>query len=230
MNDAFETLLRQRHSCRAFDGRPVATDTVRAILEVAQLTASWCNAQPWLVHIVSGAPLERVRAALYEASASESARPDLAFPDAYVGRYLERRRECGWRLYESVGVARGDRVASARQARENFRMFGAPHVAFVTSPREMGVYGAIDCAAWVANFMLAAEVHGVASIAQAALASYPDIVRRELDIPVERILVCGVSFGHEDRAHPANAYRMGRASLAESVVWVGDRSAERGLK
>lgn len=228
MNDSFETLLRQRHSCRAFDGSPVATGTVQAILEVAQLTASWCNAQPWQVHIVSGEPLERLRTALVEASASVPARPDLAFPSEYLGKYLERRRECGWRLYESVGVARGDRDGSTRQVRENFRMFGAPHAAFVTSPREMGVYGAIDCGAWVANFMLAAAARGVASIAQAALASYPDIVRRELGIPEDRNLVCGVSFGHEDQAHPVNSFRMGRASLAESVVWVGEASAVRG--
>lgn len=228
MNDGFDKLMRQRHSCRAFDGRPVATGTLQSILEVAQLTASWCNAQPWQVYIASGEPLERLRTALSVASDSEPARPDLPFPAEYVGKYLDRRRECGWRLYESVGVKRGDREGSVRQVRENFRMFGAPHAAFVTSPREMGVYGAIDCGAWVANFMLAAAAHGVASIAQAALASYPDIVRHELGIDEGRILVCGVSFGYEDQAHRANSFRMGRASVAESVVWVGEAKVNRG--
>ncbi|WBY02772.1 nitroreductase [Ramlibacter tataouinensis] len=220
LSDSLETLLRNRHSCRAFNGRPVEVDTVKTILEQAQLTASWCNAQPWLVYIASGAALERLRAMLYEASANEPARPDLPFPGEYRGAYLDRRRACGWSLYESVGIARGDREASNLQARENFRMFGAPHVAFVTAPRELGSYGAIDCGAWVSNFMLAASASGVSSIAQAALASYPDIVRRELGIPDGRILVCGVSFGYEEHSHPANAYRMGRASIFESVVWV----------
>ena len=87
------------------------------------------------------------------------------------GAYQQRRRECGFGLYDAVGIAHGDRAASARQAMENFRLFGAPHVAIVTSEKALGVYGAVDCGAYVNNFMLAARSLGVASIAQAALGS-----------------------------------------------------------
>lgn len=54
--------------------------------------------------------------------------PDVAWPSEYRGVYQARRRECGWGLYESLGIGKGDRAASAAQAAENFRMFGAPHV------------------------------------------------------------------------------------------------------
>lgn len=221
---ALETLLRRRHSCRAFLDRPVERDTVMRILEIAQLTASWCNAQPWQLHIATGAPLSRFRDSVLEASASEPARPDLPFPAEYPGVYLERRRDCAWRLYDSVGVAKGDRAASARQGRENFRFFGAPQLAIVTTPAAMGVYGAIDCGAYVAAFMLAAEAMGVASIAQAALASYPDIARREFGIADDRLVVCGISFGYEDLAHPANRFRTARAPVSEVVVWIDEAS------
>jgi proline dehydrogenase len=40
-------------------------------------------------------------------------------------------------------VVRGDREASGRQARENFRLFGAPHVAIVTTDAALGTYGAV---------------------------------------------------------------------------------------
>jgi nitroreductase len=70
--------------------------------------------------------------------------------------------------------------------------------------------------------MLAAESLGVASIAQAALASYPDLARDHLGIESDRTVVCGISFGYEDPSHPANAFRVGRAAISESVVWVGD--------
>lgn len=219
---ALETLLRRRHSCRAFLDRPVEREIVMRILETAQLTASWCNAQPWQLHIASGAPLARFRDGVLAAAISEPARPDLPFPAEYPGVYLERRRECGWRLYDSVGIAKGDRAASARQSLENFRLFGAPHVATVTTPAAMGVYGAIDCGAYVAAFMLAAESVGVASIAQAALASYPDIARRHLGIADDRMVVCAISFGFEDRAHPVNRFRTGRALVSEAVVFVDD--------
>ena len=43
-------------------------------------------------------------------------RSDFPFPERYEGVYQDRRRECAWQLYDSVGIARGDRAASAEQA------------------------------------------------------------------------------------------------------------------
>ena len=145
--------------------------------------------------------------------------PDLPWPREYRGVYQERRRECGWGLYEALGIAKGDREASARQAAQNFTMFGAPHVAIVTSDEALGVYGAVDCGAYVNNFMLAAHSLGVGSIAQAALASYPGVLREVLGIGNDRSIVCGISFGMADPAHPANHFRTTRADSASSVVW-----------
>jgi hypothetical protein len=76
----------------------------------------------------------------------------MAFPREYRGAYLERRRACGFRLYEAVGVARGDREAYAKQGFENYRLFGAAHVAIVTSDEALGTYGAVDCGAYVNKF------------------------------------------------------------------------------
>ena len=78
----------------------------------------------------------------------------------------------------------------------------------------------MDCGAWVANFLLACTAAGVATIAQAALATYPDILREHLDIAADRVIVCGVSFGYEDTAHPANSFRTTRAPLGEVATWV----------
>jgi nitroreductase len=134
--------------------------------------------------------------------------------------YLQRRRECGLQLYGATGVARGDAEAADRQRMENFRFFGAPHVAIVTSDATLGVYGAIDCGAYVSNFMLAARAHGVAAIAQAALASFPDFWRAQLGFSAQRRVVCGIAFGFEDPAHPANSFRTRRAPVADAAQWV----------
>ena len=218
---AFEELLRERYSCRGYQQRPVERATIERILEIAQRTASWCNSQPWQVHIASGPATDRLRDALAEHLASDpAATPDFDWPAEYVGRYQERRRECGFALYQAVGVARGDRAAAERQRLENFRFFGAPHVAILTTDAKLGVYGAIDCGAWVAAFMLAARGLGIASIAQAALAAYPDFWRRQFDLGPDRLVVCGISFGHEDPQHPANRFRTGRAPLDQVVRWV----------
>ncbi len=218
--DAFEALLKQRYSCRGFLARPVERATIERLLEVAQRTPSWCNAQPWQVHITSGAATERFRAALLAYAASHQAEPDYPFPREYRGVYLERRRECGFQLYEAVGVARGDRAASARQAMENFRLFGAPHALVVTTEEALGVYGVLDCGAWVNNFMLAAAAAGVACIAQAALAAHPKLLREFFSIGEERRIVCGMSFGYEDAGHPANQFRTSRATKEEVATWI----------
>ena len=216
-----EQLLNERHSCRAFRAEPVPRATIERMLAIAQRTASWCNAQPWQICIVSGGETERLRDALGRHIESQPAQPDFAWPEEYRGVYRERRRECGLQLYQAVGVAKGDRTAAERQRLENFRFFGAPHVALVSSDEKLGIYGAIDCGAWVAAFMLAARSLGVAAIAQAALAAYPGFWREQLGLGADRLVVCGVSFGLADETHPANHYRTSRAGIDQAARWLG---------
>ena len=216
----FELLLSTRHSCRGFLREPVADDLIVRILSISQRTPSWCNAQPWQVVITKGAATERFRRALCDYVAKNPPAPDMAFPREYRGAYLERRRACGFRLYEAVGVARGDREAYAKQGFENYKLFGAPHVAIVTSDEALGTYGAVDCGAYVNNFLLAAQSVGIASIPQAALASHSKFVREHFGLGDDRLVVCGISFGYEDRASRANSFRTNRVSLDEVATWV----------
>lgn len=216
--ETLDALLAQRHSCRAFLTKPVERGTIEAVLRTAQRAASWCNSQAWQVSIASGAATERLRSKLVEAQTSgQRGGSDFAFPSEYTGVYLERRRECGFQLYNAVGVQRGDKEGYARQTLENFRLFGAPHVAVLTSDPGLGVYGAVDVGGYVQVLLLAMQAHGVAAIAQAALANHSALVKRELEIPPERLMVCAVSFGYEDTAHPANSYRTSRAGIDQAA-------------
>ena len=176
-----KSLLETRHSCRAFLPDALPRALIVDILKAASRTASWCNAQPWHVQVISGAPLEALRDELIEcAKLSAPPSSELDWPSEYNGKYQTRRRECGWSLSEAVGVTKGDCTGAARQALENFRLFGAPHLVIVTSEATLGTHGVMDCGAWVANFILAANAAGVGSIPQAALASWPDILRKHL--------------------------------------------------
>ena len=217
----FERVVRERYSCRQYQKTPVARESIRRILELAQQTPSWCNCQPWQVLLVTGEALEQFRLALHaHAAQGLPARPDFPFPTRYEGLYRERRKICGVQLYQALGIGREDKSAAAQQSLENFRFFGAPHVALITTEQDLGVYGAVDCGLYVANFMLAAQNFGVASIAQAALASYPDFIRGHFGLPVHRKLVCGISFGYAEPVHPINSYRTVRATEQEATIWV----------
>ena len=179
----FDAVLDARYSCRGYLATPVPREVIDAILRTAQRTASWCNSQPWQVIVTSAAATERLRTAMASPEASTDPSFDIAPPAEYRGVYRDRRRECGFQLYDSVGIAHGDREASARQAQLNFRFFGAPHVALITTEAVLGTYGVLDCGAYVSNFIFAARSRGVASIAQAAIASRAKFLHRWFEIP-----------------------------------------------
>jgi len=130
--EVLEDLLASRFSCRAFLPQPVPRAIIERILAAAQKTASWCNSQPWQLVIASGAATRKFRDVMYGAASSGKPNSgDFPFPREYRGVYLERRRESGFQLYNSLGIPRGDKAGYARQALENFNFFGAPHVAIV---------------------------------------------------------------------------------------------------
>jgi nitroreductase len=217
----FEPLVRTRYSARKFQPDQVPSDTLDRILELAQQTPSWCNCQPWQLVVTSGEATERFRNAIYEhARSGAKPNPDFPFPGAYLGAYRERRKVCGVQLYQALGIGKDDRAAAGEQSLENFRLFGAPHVAIVTTDEALGVYGAIDCGLYVANFLLAARNFGVDTIAQAALASYPDFIRSFFAIPADRKVVCAISFGYADPNDRIHSYRTSRAGLDEAVTLV----------
>lgn len=218
---AVEELLGRRVSCRGFKLEPVPEDLLRSIAAIAQRTATWCNSQPWQVIITRGQATENFRNALYaHAAGGAKGATDFPFPREYRGVYLDRRRETGFQLYAAVGIPRDDRAKREQQGLENFRLFGAPHVAIITSDEALGVYGAVDCGAYVANFLLAAEAAGLGTIPQAALAHHSAFIRNHFGIGDDRRMVCGISFGYADPDHPANTVRTRRASVDDAVRFV----------
>lgn len=218
----FEAVVRARYSARWYKPEPVPQATIERILEVAQCTPSWCNTQPWELVITRGEATQRFREAAYaHAKSGAKPAPDFPFPAAYEGDYRDRRKVCGVQLYQALGIGRDERERAAEQSLENFRLFGAPHVAIVTTEQQLGVYGMLDCGLYVQTFMLAARNLGVDTIAQAALASYPDFIRSHFGLPAHRKVVCGISFGFADAQHAIHSYRTERAGVGGVATFVG---------
>jgi len=217
--DVLRAILDERWTCRQFLPTQVPRDEVERLLSLAQRTPSWCNSQPWQVVVTEGEGTERFRKALAEHIAANPPAPDFEFPAAYPGVHRERRRECASQLYDSVGIAMGDREASFVQTLRNFELFDAPHVAIVTTEADLGVYGAVDCGLYVNTFLLGAQSLGLAAAAQAALASYAPFLRDYFEIPDNRRVVVGISFGYPDLDHPVNGFRTTRADLESVVTW-----------
>lgn len=219
---SLESLLDSRISCRAYEDRQVPRDVINEILRLAQKTPSWCNTQPWQVAITEGEGTEKFRAGLGAYVMANPQESDFEFPREYQGVYKSRRFDCAMALYSSVGIEHGDRAGSGAQTMKNFELFGAPHVAIITTDEALGTYGAVDCGLYVNSFLLAAQSLGVATIPQAALAGCSKFIHEHFGIDDTRNVVCAISFGYADTEDPVNGFRTAREDVDNVVQWMSN--------
>lgn len=215
----FDEAVRSRRSVRGFLPREVPAATLREVLELAQLTPSNCNVQPWLVHVVSGETLKHLREALVSAASSGLAtNPD--FPAdirRFTGLHRERQIDAAVQLYGAMEIGRQDAEGRKRAYVQNYAFFDAPHVIFIFIEAEFGPREIHDKGMYGQTLLLALASRGIASCAQGALGEYPDIVRRHLGVGPEHRLMYGISLGYEDPAVKANQARVGRAAIEDVV-------------
>jgi nitroreductase len=219
--DAVERAILSRRSVRGFLPTPVGRETIQRLLAVASRAPSGNNMQPWKVHVLLGAALERLKAelmALHESDAPEAREYDY-YPVEWRSPYLERRRKVGWDLFALAGVGKGDRVGSARQRGRNYVLFGAPAGLIFTIDRDLGQGSWLDFGMFLQSIMIAARGHGLDTCPQAALANYPAVVRRQLGIPPTELVVCGMAIGIADPAEPTNRLVVERAPVAEFTTF-----------
>ena len=207
--------MDNRYSCRAYLSKEVTNENINQIVSTASKVPTWCNAQPWSVLVTKGNQTKAFSKALVDAVKSGPMNPDFDWPKQYTGEYQARRRVCGYQLYESLGIAREDRKSRAEQMMQNFKFFGAPHVAIITTESDLGPYGAMDCGGFIALFALAARALGVASVVQASVTGYAPIIRSHFGISENRLIQTAISFGYEDKDHPANSFRTQRAIIED---------------
>lgn len=214
-----DQVIRERRSVRAFLKTPVPKETILEILDVAARAPSGTNTQPWQVIVVSGARKEAlsrelVETALDPARDAEHEQEYTYYPDKWVPPYIDRRRKVGYDLYGLLGIAKGEKERMARQFARNYEFFGAPVGLFFTIDRVMGQGSWLDYGMFLQNVMIAAKARGLDTCPQAAFCKYHRIVARHLEIPSERMLVCGMALGYEDETAVENSLQTERESAA----------------
>jgi nitroreductase len=221
--------LATRRSVRGFRATPVPRHVVEAILALASRAPSGTNCQPWKVYVCTGA----VRDALSRELVDAHFRDDGTHVEeyAYYARrwrepYLARRRKLGWDLYGLLGIARGDRAATARQHARNYEFFGAPVGLFFTLDRDMENGSWLDCGMFIQSVMIAARAFGLHTCPQAAFTPFHRIVRRHVGIPDGEILLCGMALGEIDPDEPANALNTEREPVQAFVRFCADGDAD----
>jgi hypothetical protein len=163
--NSFDTVVSQRRSLRAFLPRAVGQPTLHRVFAAAQRAPSNCNTQPWVVHVASGASLEKLRAEMSQRFMSGEFSMDFPYAGKYEGVYKERQYASAQALYDAVGVTRADKPGRHQQFMQNFTFFDAPHVAFLFLPESFGLREAADLGMYAQTLMLAMTANGLGSYA-----------------------------------------------------------------
>lgn len=214
---------RTRRSIRAYKPDAVPAETVREIVALGRHAPSGSNIQPWRVHVMTGATLKRVGTAIQRAFLDEEPghkRDYDYYTDPIFEPYLARRRQCGWGLYGLLGIGRGDREKSKAYRATNYEFFGAPVGLIFTIDRKLEKGSWLDYGMFLQTLMLAARARGLHTCPEAAIASYPDVVRRELGITADWVVICGMALGYADPGAVINTYQPPRIGVDEYAVFL----------
>ena len=219
--DFFEVLER-RFSCRRFLDTAVPAEDLKEIVHHARRVPSWGNTQPWRAYAAGGEIACGIREGLLLAfSQGEPAAPDFPMPAGFDPPLAGRYRALGRSLFAWLGMDRKDREKRRAHFADNLNAFGAPVLVYFTVPAEQGLYTVFDAGAFVTAFCLAAAERGLGTCVMAALARYPQVVRRHLDIPSTEKILVGAALGHADPAAKANSFRADREPVENILTLKG---------
>lgn len=219
----FSSLVSGRHSTRAFLSTPVAEEVLRELVMEARQAPSGANLQPGALIEVRGNTRHSLCADLVRSwKAGLQEREDYDYFPRPMPMTLRRRQVLSAQaLYGALGVGRADRAGRDAQFERNFRFFDAPVALIVTLDREFGSGGYMDLGMMLYGLMLAAQARGLASCAIGAMASFPGLIRRHLQLDERSNIVCGLALGYADPEAPVNQTRTSRGEPDEYFRIVG---------
>jgi nitroreductase len=222
-------VIKTRKSIRAFKPDPVPLGLLKKIMEQALRAPSWANTQPWEFAVAAGKPLKAIQDAFVKRgmgpmqnSQSDVARPG-EFPEPYMTRIKKMQAQ------ENRGrTAEMSKADMEARFTNNFRHYGAPVCIyllvgrnFVHQAKGINMWALYDCGSVVQNIMLLATDSGLGTIAQAMAVVYPDIIRKELNIPEDKLIALGIAIGYPDWKNPVNEDFRGREPLDEIARFYG---------
>jgi len=213
-------LLEKRYSARAYLDKPVPEELLKSIFTQAQQAPSNCNVQPWQTCVVSGQQKEQLKDDLLTAVMSGTPpNPDFNWLPKYQGIHRDRQFGSANALYSSLDISREDKRGRQVAMVRNWSFFDAPHVAFFTMDKYLDIMGAVDLGIYAQTLSLILAEHGISCCMQGALGQFPDPVRKALNLPEERGILFGMSFGYADEAAPVNSTRTDREVLDNAVAF-----------
>ncbi len=220
----FDEVVQGRRSIRGYKQQPVPRAVIREVIELAMRAPSSLNTQPWNFHVLSGEPLDRIRAGNTERNlAGVPHSREFRTHGEYGGVHRERQIGIAKQLFSAMGIAREDKDARMDWVLRGFRQFDAPVSIVVTYDRSIhgSDIGPFDCGA-VANALVnAAWSRGLGCVINSQGIMQSPVVREHAAIPDDQVIMICIAMGYPDDDFPANAVVSERKSVDEAAVFVG---------
>ena len=214
--------LRSRRTCRAYSDRPVPRETLEAILGDALHAPSWGNTQPWEIFVAGGEVLERIRRESERRTLDKvPTSVDVPFPRGWTAGCSARTKELTAGRASVRGTTTDDPAFHHGFMMANRRFFDAPCAVYLCMDRTLGEWSIFDLGALCHGITLAAFERGVESAIAINLVVYPDLLREQLAIPENLLVVIGIALGYADPADPEDGFRSARRPLGDAVRFVG---------
>lgn len=210
--------LNSRFTCRAFKEEPVSKEVLLKVMNDATRSPSWANTQPWEIFVAGGGVLENIRRTYMERFSKDvPINPDIPWVENWPPEMEERIKELGIQRFKHLKISREDKTARNANYRLNFKFFDAPTVVYLCMKENLTEWSIFDMGLLSQSIMLAAKGYGVDSAPAVNLVAYPDVIRKEIEIPEELAIIFGIALGYRDDKSPQNTFKSPRRPLKEVV-------------
>lgn len=210
--------ILNRKSIRKYLSKPVEKEKLERLIDITRRSPTWKNAQGYKIAVVQGQSKENISRDFLNAIESGVAEnPDYPYQDLYPNYIKKRMLELGAAYFGHLQVDRKDKERRKELMLENFKFFGAPVGIFFLMEKGMNYWPTLDLGILIGTLLIAARDEGLESIAQASLAAFPDIVRKNLNLEDKWTVAVGVSLGYGDLEANANKFLSPRVESTEIV-------------
>ena len=220
----FDDVILNRRSIRGYKSDPVPKALIEEIITLAMRAPSSMNTQPWSFYVVTGEPLDRIRAGNTERNlAGVPHSREFRIGGAFVGKHRERQVGVAKQLFSAMGIARDDKEMRQDWVLRGFCQFDAPVCIIVTYDRELADSDdtAFDCGAVATALANAAWSRGLGTVINSQGIMQSPVVREHAGIADDQIIMKSIALGWPDDTFPANAVVSERKTVEEATVFVG---------
>ncbi len=220
----FDDVILGRRSIRGYKPDPVPQSLIEEVLHMAMRSPSSMNTQPWNFYVITGEPLNRIRAGNTERMTSGVPQSrEFRTGQPFEGQHRERQIGVAKQLFTAMGIARDDKDARQDWVLRGFRQFDAPVCVIITYDRVLRDSDdtAFDCGAVATALVNAAWSRGLGAVINSQGIMQSPVVREHAGIAEDQVILKSIALGWPDFEFPANAVVSERKSVAEATVFVG---------